>query len=124
MNEFEISAPQYSTRSFPVGNGDVLDIVVHKNIWLSEVIVSDNMDSDKLPVVFHLLNHVRAENLWDSVGKFKYWERFQSLASESIPTIIQINSGEEVDKAARVFTAPIASVYRLLTSKIIFSELR
>jgi hypothetical protein len=41
MNEFEISAPQCPTHYSHAGNGDVLDIVVHKNIRVSEVIVPD-----------------------------------------------------------------------------------
>jgi hypothetical protein len=40
INEFEISAPQCSTHYSPAGNGDVLDIVVHKNARLTEEIVS------------------------------------------------------------------------------------
>jgi hypothetical protein len=43
-SDFEISAPQYPTHYSPMGNGDVLDIVVHKNIRLSDVIVSDILD--------------------------------------------------------------------------------
>jgi hypothetical protein len=39
-SDFEISVPQCATNYFPVGNRDVLDIVVHKNIRLSDVIVS------------------------------------------------------------------------------------
>jgi hypothetical protein len=50
INEFEISAPQCPTRYSPAGNGDVLDIVVHKNVRLSEVIVSDILDSDHLTI--------------------------------------------------------------------------
>jgi hypothetical protein len=38
-SDFKISAPQCQTHYSPVGNGDVLDIVVHKNIRLSDVIV-------------------------------------------------------------------------------------
>jgi hypothetical protein len=38
-SEFEISATQCRTHYSPVGNGDVLDIVVHRNITLSNVIV-------------------------------------------------------------------------------------
>jgi hypothetical protein len=37
-NEFEISAPQCPTRYSSMGNGDVLNVVVHKNVQLSEVI--------------------------------------------------------------------------------------
>jgi hypothetical protein len=39
LNEFEISAPQCPTHYFPAGNGDVLDIVVHQNIRVSDLIV-------------------------------------------------------------------------------------
>jgi exonuclease III len=60
---FEISAPQCPTRYSSGGNGDVLDIVVHSNIRLSNVIVSDILDSDHLPIIFHILDHVRTHNL-------------------------------------------------------------
>jgi hypothetical protein len=43
------------THYSPAGNGDVLDIVVHKNIKVSDVIVSDILDSDHLPIIFHIL---------------------------------------------------------------------
>jgi hypothetical protein len=56
INEFEICN---TVSHSPTGNGDVFDIVVHKNIRLSEVIVSDILDSDHLSVVFRLLDHVR-----------------------------------------------------------------
>jgi hypothetical protein len=45
-SNFEISAPQYSTHYITDGRGDVLDIVVHQNVRLSEVIVTNNLDSD------------------------------------------------------------------------------
>jgi endonuclease/exonuclease/phosphatase family metal-dependent hydrolase len=38
-SDFEISAPQCPIHSSPVGNGDAPDIVVHKNIRLSNVTV-------------------------------------------------------------------------------------
>jgi hypothetical protein len=83
INDFEISGPQCPTHYSPTGNGDVLDIVVHKNVRLSEVIVSDILDSDHIPVFFHLL-HIINRNLSDPVNKFTDWERFQRLASELI----------------------------------------
>jgi hypothetical protein len=43
-NDFKISAPQCPTHYSPGGSGGVLDIVVHKNIRLSNVIVSDILD--------------------------------------------------------------------------------
>jgi hypothetical protein len=80
LDEFEISAPQCPTHYSPAGNGDVLDIVVHRNSRLSNVIVSDNLDSDHLPIVFHILDHVRTTKLSEPTEKFRKWERFQSLA--------------------------------------------
>jgi hypothetical protein len=47
----------------PAGNGDVLYIVVHQNIRVSDVIVSDIFVSDHLPIVFHILDHVKIRNL-------------------------------------------------------------
>jgi hypothetical protein len=112
VNKFEISAPQYPTHYSPAGNGDVLDIVVHQNIRLSDVTVSDILDSDHLPIVFHVLDHVIIRNPSEPVEKFTDWERFQSLASDLISPRIEINSGEAADKAASDFTASIASAYR------------
>jgi hypothetical protein len=120
-NDFEISAPQCPTYYSPVGNRDVLDIVVHKNIRLSNVIVSDILDSDHLPIIFHILDHARIQNVSAPVGKFT--ERFQSLASNLISPRIEINSGVEAYKAARAYTASIASAYRLSARKISFPDL-
>ncbi|PNF41415.1 hypothetical protein B7P43_G14387 [Cryptotermes secundus] len=123
MGDFEISAPQCPTHYSPAGNGDVLDIVVHKNIRMSEVVVSDILDSDHLPIVFHILDHVKISNLSEPIEKFTDWERFQSLASELISPKLEINSGVEADKAARDFAASIASAYRLSTSKVTLSDI-
>jgi hypothetical protein len=123
VSEFEISAPHYPTHYSPAGNGDVLDSVVHQNIRLSDVTVSDILDSDHLPIVFHIMDHVKTRNLSEPVEKFTDWEQFQSLASDLISPRIEINSGEEADRAARDFTASIASAYRLSTRKIKLSTL-
>jgi hypothetical protein len=123
VNEFEISAPQSPTHYSHAGNGDVLDIVVHQNIRLSDVSVSDILDSDHLPIIFHILELVKSRKLSEPVEKFTDWERFQSVASELISPKLEINSGVEADKAARDFTASIASAYRLSTSKITLSDM-
>jgi hypothetical protein len=73
----------------------MLDIVVHKNVQLSEVIVCDILDSEQLPVVFYLLDNIRTRNLSDPVDKFTDWEWFQSLASELFSPRIQTNSGKK-----------------------------
>jgi hypothetical protein len=100
----------------------MLDIVVHQNIRVSEVIVSDILDSDHLPIVFHILDHVKIRNLSDPIEKFTDWDRFQSLTSELISPKIEIKLEAEADKAARVFTASIASAYRLSTNKVTLSD--
>jgi hypothetical protein len=61
-----------------------VDIVMHKNIRLSNVIASDIMDSDHLPIIFHILDHVRTKNVSAPLEKFTDWERFQSVASNLI----------------------------------------
>jgi hypothetical protein len=122
-NDFEISAPQCPTHYSPAANGDVLDTVLHKNIRLSNVIISGILDSYHLPIIFHILDHVRTQNFSAPTEKFTDWEQFQSLASNLISPRIEINSGVEAYKAARAFTASIASVYRLSTNKITLSEL-
>jgi endonuclease/exonuclease/phosphatase family metal-dependent hydrolase len=50
-SEFEISTPQCPTHYSPAGNGDIRDIVVHQNFRMSDVTVSDILDSDHLPVI-------------------------------------------------------------------------
>jgi hypothetical protein len=84
MNEFEISAPQCPTHYFPAGNDDVLDIVVHQNIGMSDTIVSNILGSDYLPGLFRLFVHVETRNLSEPVEKFSDYECFQSLASDLI----------------------------------------
>jgi hypothetical protein len=123
FSELEISSPQCPTHYSPAGNGDVLDIVVHQNSRASDVIVSDILDSEHLPIIFYILDHVKTKNLSEPIEKFTERNRFQSLASEIISPRIEINSGVETDKAARDFIASIASAYRLATSKVTLSDI-
>jgi hypothetical protein len=93
LSEFESLAPQYPTHYSSAGNGDVLDIVAHQNIRVSDVIVSDILDSDHLPIISQILDHVNIRNLSEPTEKFTDWDRFQSLDSELISPRIEINSG-------------------------------
>jgi hypothetical protein len=81
------------------------------------------LDSDNLPIIFHILDHFKIRNLSDPIEKLRDWDRFQSLASELISPKIEIKSGLEADKAAREFSSSIASAYRLSTSKITLLDL-
>jgi hypothetical protein len=62
---------------------------------MSDVIVSDILDSDHLPIIFHILDHVKIRNLSDHIEKFTDLERFESLASELISPKIEIKLGVE-----------------------------
>jgi hypothetical protein len=83
--------------------------------------VSDILDPDHLPILFHILDQARTRKISAPVEKITYWERFQSLASNLISSRIEIKSG--VEAAARDFTASVASAYRLSTCKITLSGL-
>jgi hypothetical protein len=85
------------------------------------VTVSNILDSDHLPIIFHKLDKVKIRNLSELIEKFTYWEWFQSLVSDLISPRLEINTGE-ADKAASEFIASIASAYRLSTSKVKISE--
>jgi hypothetical protein len=122
-NDFQISAPQCPTHCTPQGNGDVLDIVVHRNVRLSDVTVSDILDSDHLPIFFHILDHVSARDILAPVESHTDWKRFRSLASDLISLRIQIDTAVDADRAACNFAASIASAYRLSTRKITLLEL-
>jgi hypothetical protein len=122
LSEFEISAPQCPTHYSPAGNGDVLDLLVHQNIRVSDVIVSAILYPDHLPIIFHILDRVKIKNLSERTEKFTGWDWFQSLASELISPRIEINWGIEADKATRDVTGSIASAYRLATNKVTLSR--
>jgi hypothetical protein len=88
------------------------------------VTVSNILDSDHLPILFHILDHVKIRNLSEPIEKYTDWEQFQSLASDLISPRLEINTGVEAYKAAREFTASIASAYRLSTSKVKISDVK
>jgi hypothetical protein len=83
----------------------MLNIVVHQNIIFLDVIFPDILNSDHLPIVFHILDHVRTKNLSNPTEKFTDWERFLNIACDLILPRIEINSEEDVSNAARDFTA-------------------
>jgi hypothetical protein len=49
-------------------------LVVHQNVRLSEVIVTDILDSDHLPIVFTILDPFGMREALDAVEKFTDWE--------------------------------------------------
>jgi hypothetical protein len=121
-SDFQISAPRYPTHYTPSGNGDVLDIVLHKHVRISEVDILEILDSDHLPILFHMLDHVSIRDTSVSVETHTDWERFESPVSDLISLRIQINMFDDAETAARNFAASIASAYRLSTNKIIIPD--
>jgi hypothetical protein len=81
---FKFQHHNAQTHYTSVGNGDVLDSVVHKNIRPSHVTDFDILDSDHLPVVFHIPDPVRTTQVLEPIKKRTDWERFRSLASNLI----------------------------------------
>jgi hypothetical protein len=78
LSESEISIPQCPKHYSPVGNGDVLDIVVHKNIRLSDVTVSDILHSDHIPIIFHILDHIKIRNHSEPIKNSQIWMSFKT----------------------------------------------
>jgi hypothetical protein len=62
-SDFQISAPRHPTHYTPSGKGDVLDIVLHRNVRISEVNVLEILDADHLPILFHMLDHVSTRDI-------------------------------------------------------------
>jgi hypothetical protein len=73
--------------------------------------------------VFHIRDHVKIRKLSEPIEKFTDWDRFQNLAFELISPKIEIKSGTEADKAARDFTASIASAYKLSKSNVTLPDI-
>jgi hypothetical protein len=92
--------------------------VVHKNIRVSDVTVSGILDSDHLPIVFHILDRDKIRNLSEAIENFTDRDRFQILGSDLISPRIEINMGVEAEGATRDFTASIALACRLSTSGV------
>jgi hypothetical protein len=72
-------APQCPTHFLPDGRNNVLYIVVHQNVQLSEDTLPDVLDSDHLLIMFSILDPAKArevlvpvENLQTRSG-FKSW---------------------------------------------------
>jgi hypothetical protein len=64
---------QCPTHYYPMGNGDVLHRVVHKEVQLPQVIFCDILDYDHLPIVFHLLDLIKTRNTSVPIDKFRDW---------------------------------------------------
>jgi hypothetical protein len=63
--------------------------------------------------MFCIWDHIKVREILDPVEKFTDWERFQILTLDLESMRVEITSCTEADKAARDFTASIASAYKL-----------
>jgi hypothetical protein len=112
-SSFEISAPPCSTHYTSDGRDDVPDIVVHQGVRLSEVSVTDILDTVQLPIIFSILILLEQEKLWilwtlhrlGTVSKPRLWIRISKYSSN------------KADKGVRDVASSIASAYRLSTRK-------
>jgi hypothetical protein len=75
VNQFEISAPYFSTNYSPARNGDVHYTLIHRNIRVSDNIVSDILNSDSLSIIFHTLDHIKIRNFSEFIEKITDLER-------------------------------------------------
>jgi Mg/Co/Ni transporter MgtE len=92
-------------------------------MFACHVTVSDALDSDHLPVMFHILDHVSAGDIFAHVEIHTDWELFRSLASDLISPTIKIHTADDSEGAAGNFAASVASAYRLSTRKVTLSDL-
>jgi hypothetical protein len=80
------------------GRGHVLDTVVHQNVGLSEVIVTDVLHLDHDQYCSAFLTLLEGGKLEIHLKKLTDREQFQSLASELISPNIQIYSSMKLIK--------------------------
>jgi hypothetical protein len=97
--------------------------MLHRNVRISDVNVLEILDSDHLPILFHMLDHVSTRDISAPIEIHTDWEQFQSLASVLIAPRTQIHTSDDAEDAARTFSASITSAYRLSTHKIALLKL-
>jgi len=102
----------------------VLDIVGHRTVRLSDVDVSDILDSNHMQILFHILDNVSTGDISAPVEIHIDWQRFRSLTSDFVSPRIQIHTVNDPKRVACDFAASIASAYSLSTRKITLSELK
>jgi hypothetical protein len=78
-SNFKISSPQCPTHYTPDGRSNVLNTVIHQNVCLSQAIVTNILDSDHLPVMFSIRDHVRMREALDTDGRLTDCFRSSSL---------------------------------------------
>jgi hypothetical protein len=97
LSEFEISAPKCPIIIL------LLEMVTcwilrSTKILVSDITLSDIFYSDHLPIIFHILDHVKIRNLSEPIEKFTDWDRLKSPASKLESPKIEINLGVKAKK--------------------------
>jgi hypothetical protein len=92
----------------PDGRYDFLDMVANQNVRLSEVIVVDILDLDHLPIMFTILDPVRAKEGFDSVWQTAKISLYP-FGSERLPMFFRmlgqvrtVNPSDRVDKSSNI----------------------
>jgi hypothetical protein len=57
------------------------------------VTISDIVDSDHLPIISHILDHIKIRNFSEPIETFTDWEWFQGLAYDLISHRLEIKMG-------------------------------
>jgi endonuclease/exonuclease/phosphatase (EEP) superfamily protein YafD len=76
ISDFQISAPRHPTHYTPAGNGDMLDVVLHRNVCISDINVLEILDSDHLLILFHMLDHISTRDNSARIEIHTDWEQF------------------------------------------------
>jgi hypothetical protein len=67
------------THTYYVLASTIKHVVVHYNIRLSNVTFSNILDSDHLPIIFHILDHVKIRNLSETLKNSQIGNSFKAL---------------------------------------------
>jgi hypothetical protein len=100
----------------------ILQTLVHRNVCLSDVTVSDVLESNHLPVFLHILDNFITTDSSASVETRTDTKRFRFLASALNPVLIKTDNVEEDENAAVTFSLS-SSAYNLSTRKLTLLDL-
>lgn len=116
-NDININAPTAPTRyHWGRGMGDVLDIVIYKNINISgDITVLHELPSDHLPIHFQILEGVKCNKAPQYIVKNTNWGDYQVLLSNLIKPNANIQSKEDIESSISNLVAAIRTSYIINT---------
>lgn len=116
-NVININAPTVPTHHWMGrGMGDVLDIVIYKNINISaDITVLQELSSDHLPIHFQLLEGANCFSSPQYLIKNTNWEDYKVLLGELTNPKLNINSKTDIETAISDLVAAINTAYLINT---------